>query len=202
MKKKSFFGNIYVKNILALIIVTTLLISTVLFGLKVFTQHGRAVEIPDIKGLTVEKAEAMLAVKSIFCSVTDSVFIKGLIPGTIVETIPPVGSMVKEGRTIYLKVNSYLPQLIMVPDLINSSRRQSYAMLKSLGFEKVEIKPVSGVYRDLVVGLESKGIAIEAGQRIPANTPLSLLVSTGSGDIILLENLIDSTEVSIDESYF
>ena len=202
MKKKSFFGNIYVKNILSLILVSILLVSSVLLGLKIYTQHGKAVEIPDIKGKSIEDAELALLAKNIYYSVIDSVFIKNVAPGTIVETIPPVGSMVKEGRTIYVKVNSYLPQLITVPDLINSSRRNSYAMLKSLGFEKIEIKPVPGIYRDLVMGLETKGVTIDAGQRIHANTPLSLLVSTGSGEAILLENLIDSTEVSIDESYF
>jgi len=202
MKKKNLINNIYVKNILALIVVSSLLILTVFFGLKVYTQHGRAVEVPDVKGLPVEEAGSVLLRKNIFYSVIDSVFIKNVVPGTIVETIPPVGSMVKEGRTIYLKVNSYLPQLITVPDVINSSQRIAYAMLRSLGFEKIEIKPVPGIYRELVTGLESRGQTMEAGHRIPANTPLSLLVSSGAGDIILLENLIDSTEVSIDESYF
>jgi hypothetical protein len=75
-------------------------------------------------------------------------------------------------------------------------------MLRSLGFENVGIKTVPGVYKDLVMGLESKGTSVEPGQRVPANTPLSVLVSSGSDDILLLENTIDSSEVSSDDSWF
>ena len=202
MKKRSFFNNIYVRNLLGLIIVTVVIVAAVLIGLNYYTQHGKAVEVPDVKGISVEKAEPFFIKKNLNYLVVDSVFIKNAIPGSIAETTPPVGSMVKEGRTIYLKVNAYLPQLIAIPDVKYTSLRQSLATLQSLGFENIETKMVPGVYRELVLGLESKGTAMEAGQRVPANTPLSLLVSSGSGDILLLENPVDSTEISPDESWF
>jgi hypothetical protein len=75
-------------------------------------------------------------------------------------------------------------------------------MLKSLGFERVDIKMVPGVYRDLVMGIESKGVPVVTGQRVPVNTPLSLLVSSGSDDLLLMENPVDSTGISMDESWF
>ena len=185
-----------------MILLFIILTSAVLFGLNHYTQHGKAVEVPDIKGLSIENAEPFLNVMDLSYNVIDSVFIKNATPGTVFETTPPIGSKVKKGRTIYLKVVAFLPQLITVPDVKDSSQRQSLAMLKSLGFENIEIKLVPGVYRELVVGLESRGEEIEAGQRIHANTPLSLLVSSGSGEIILLENPADSIEVSLDESWF
>ena len=202
MKQKSSFINIYIWNLLAMIVVIILLVSAVLFGLNRYTQHGKAVEVPDIKGLSIEKAEPFLNVINLSYNVIDSVFIKNATPGTVFETTPPIGSKVKKGRTIYLKIVAYLPQLITVPEVKDSSQRQSLAILKSLGFDNIEIKLVPGVYRELVVGLESRGVEIEAGQRIHANTPLSLLVSSGSGEIILLENSADSIEVSLDESWF
>jgi len=198
MKKKSFFNNIFVKNLLGLIIVTVVLVSAVLIWLNQYTQHGKAVEVPDVKGLSVEKAEPFFINKNLNYIVVDSTFNKNAVPGSIVETTPPVGSMVKEGRIIYLKINSYLPQLITIPDVTDISQRQALAMLRSLGFEKVEIKFVPGVYKELVLGLESREVNMEAGQRVPANTPLSLLVSSGYEDILLLENAEDSIVVSSD----
>jgi len=202
MKRNSFFRNIYIWNLLGMIVVIIILVTAVLFGLNRYTQHGKAVEVPDIKGISIENAEPFLSAKDLSYIVIDSVFIKNAIPGTIFETTPPIGSNVKKGRTIYLKVVAFLPQLITVPDVKDSSQRQSLAILKSLGFENIVIKMVPGVYRELVLGLESGGEVVEAGQRIHANTPLSLLVSSGSGEIILLENPSDSIEVSLDESLF
>ena len=202
MEKRSFLTNIYIRNLVALILVAILLVSAVLIGLKRYTQHGEAVEVPDVKGLTIETAEPFFTAKNLSFAVVDSVFNKGAIPGSIFETTPPVGSMVKKGRIIYLKTVAFLPQLITIPDVKDSSQRQSLAMLQSLGFENIGIKTVPGVYRDLVLGIESKGAPMEAGQRVPANTPLSLLVSSGSDDILLLENPVDSVEISLDESWF
>ena len=202
MEKRSLLKNIYIRNLLGLILVFIVLIVAVLVGLNRYTQHGKAVETPNVRGLTVEKAAPFFTSKDLNYAVIDSVFIRNAVPGTIAETTPPVGSKVKKGRTIYLKVFSYLPQLVTIPDVKDSSQRQSEAILRSLGFENVVIKTVPGAYRNLVMGIESRGVAMEAGQRVPANTPLSLLVSSGSDDIVPLETPVDSTDVNTDESWF
>ena len=202
MKILSLFNNIYVRNLLGMILVTVVLVSAVLLWLKYYTQHGKAVEVPDVKGLTVERAESFFTSKNLKFTVVDSIFVRSAVPGSIAETTPPVGSMVKEGRTIYLKVNSYMPQLITIPEVKDTPRRQSMATLRSLGFERIEEKMVPGVYRDLVLGIESRGVKMEAGQRVHANTPLTLLVSSGSGDVFLIENPDDSIVVSSEETWF
>jgi len=202
MKKRSFFSNIYVINILGLILVSIILLAGVLLWLKLYTQHGKTVEVPDVKGFSVENAEVFFTKRNLNFLVVDSAFVENSVPGSIAETTPPVGSRVKEGRVIYLKINSYSPQLITIPDIKDISLRQSLAMLKSLGFENIETKMVEGVYKDLVIGLESKGVAMEAGQRVAASTPLSLLVSLGSGDISVLEEPEDSMLLTPGEPLF
>ena len=198
MGKNSFLKNIYIRNLLGLTLITVLLLFAVLTGLKRYTQHGEAVEVPDVKGISVKNAEPFFTKKNLSFAIIDSVFIKNVAPGSILETIPPVGSMVKQGRTIYLKVTTYQPQLIAIPDVKDVSQRQSMSMLRSLGFENVDVKLVSGAYKDLALGIECRGVSMETGQRVPANMPLTLLVSIGSEDILLLENPVDSVEVSVD----
>jgi len=202
MKKRTVFNNIFVINIIGLILVSAVLVIAVLVWLGYYTQHGKAVEVPDVRGISVEKAEPFFTKINLNYSVVDSVFNKNASPGSIVETTPPVGSMVKEGRTIFLKVNSFLPQLITIPEVKDTSQRQAFATLRSLGFENISIKIVPGVYKNLVIGIESKGVTMEAGQRVPANTSLSLLVSSGSGDIQMLEIPEDSVVVKSDDSWF
>ena len=202
MEKWSFLNNIYVKNLLGLILVSVLLLWLVLIGLNFYTQHGKAVEVPNVKGLSIEKAAPLFAARHLNFAIVDSVFIKKAVPGNIFETIPPIGSKVKEKRTIYLKIVAFLPQLITIPDVKDSSQRQAMAMLQSLGFENIEIKSVPGVYKDLVMGVESAGISLEAGQRVPANASLLLLVSSGSGGNLFLENPTDSSEMSVEDDWF
>lgn len=202
MEKRYFLNNIYIRNLLSLILVSGLLLFVVLIGLSFYTRHGQAVEVPDVKGLSVESARGFFAGKELNFVVIDSVFIKNAVPGSISEIIPQAGSKVKKKRTIYLKIVAYLPQLLTIPDVKDASQRQSLAMLRSLGFESIEIKSVPGFYRDLVVGIESKGKLMEAGQRVPAGTPVSLLVSSGSSEILFLENSDDFDEESLDENFF
>jgi len=202
MKRRSIFSNIFIRNLLGLGIVTVILIAGVLIWLSHYTQHGKAVEVPDVKNLLVEKAEQFFAERELKCVVVDSVFIRNAVPGSIAETTPPIGSMVKRGRIIYLKVIASTPQLITIPDVKDNSQRQARAWLNSLGFENIEIKFVPGIYKDLVLGLEYRGASIEAGQRLPAGTSLTLLVSSGYEEIRILEDPSDSTIVSSDESWF
>jgi len=198
MNKRSLLKNSYVLNLLGLILVSIVLIIAVLFGLNRYTHHGKTVDVPDVKGLLVDDAKVFFTNKQLRFAVVDSVFIKGMTPESIFETIPPVGSKVKEGRVIYLKLVAFLPQLIPIPEVKDFPLRQSMATLRSLGFEKVEIKLVPGDFQDLVLGIESRGKLLEAGQRVTADTPLSLLVSSGSGDVLQLENPADSTATGLD----
>jgi len=193
-------NNIYVRNLLALILVIIILIFIVLLWLNIYTRHGSAVEVPNVKGLSVEKAAPLFSGKKLHYIVIDSIFIKNAVPGSIAETTPLAGAKVKKGRTVYLKLIAYLPQLIAVPDVKDTSQRQSMSMLRSLGFENVVIKMVPGAFRDLVSGIEYNGKLLEAGKRLPADAPLSLLVSAGSSDNLFLENPIDSGDVSSDDS--
>ncbi|MDR1763579.1 MAG: PASTA domain-containing protein [Dysgonamonadaceae bacterium] len=148
---------------------------------NVYTQHGDEVEIPDVKGLTVSRAEPLFAAKGLECVVTDSIFSKTDKPGTILETVPPQGSKVKKGRTVQLKITSFTARMIEVPEIHDTSERHAMATLRSYGFEQISVKSVPGVYRDLVIGLECKGKPVVAGEKLPSNAPLSILVSSGDG---------------------
>lgn len=197
MKIGKLFANIYIKNILIAIAILIILVFIVLQWLNVYTHHGKQVTVPDVKGMQVEQAAPFLEQKSLHYVVVDSIYAKNQVAGSILETVPPIGTNVKEGRTIYLTVNAGTAQLLTVPAVIDMSQRQASALLLSLGFESVKIRTVTGAYKDLVVGLETAGgRTVETGSRIPANTTLSLLVSSGEADI----SLPDSVEVITEDS--
>lgn len=176
------FNNIYVKNLFAAIVVVLVLAFVVLKWLDSYTQHGKSVEVPDVKGLQVNEAAPFLTNRGLRYQVVDSIYDRNSVPGSIVETIPAVGTKVKEGRNIYLTINSSMARTLTVPEVIDLSQRQAQAILKSIGFESVDTKSVPGAYQDLVVGLESRGVEVHAGERIPVTTPLTLLVGSGTSE--------------------
>jgi beta-lactam-binding protein with PASTA domain len=173
--------------LLANLLLAAGLIPVILFGLMLwldrYTNHGEAIEVPDIKGLSVEAAAPLLQAKELNYLIIDSLFVKNAIAGTIIETVPPIGTTVKKGRTIYLTINSFFAQLLAVPDVIDLSQRQALSILRSAGFESVQEKIVSSPFRGLVVGLETEGKTLSAGDKIPADSKLILLISSGDSEI-------------------
>ncbi|MDR1561488.1 MAG: PASTA domain-containing protein [Dysgonamonadaceae bacterium] len=202
---KSIFFNIYAKNLIIAAVLFIILCFAALKWLDDYTQHGDSVEIPDVKGLTVELAEPVFAGRNLVYQVIDSAFHKNFPPGGIIETIPSAGAKVKKGRTIFLRINSKDAQLTSIPDVEGSSQRQALAILHSLGFEKITVGLVPGQFRDLVVGIEIDGRKIQSGEKAPLDIPITLLVSSGLGepDIIgIINDTVVNTEHGEGENWY
>ena len=209
MKVLKLLNNIWIKNLLLAVAVFLLLVFGVLKWLDIYTKHGSQIEIPDVRGMQIAEASSFFTQKGLNYEIIDSTYVKNKKQGSILETIPPHGSFVKEGRTIYITINAKTAQLLTVPYVKDMSQRQALATLKSIGFETIEIKSISGVFKELVLGLESKGKSLEQGSRLPADAPLTLLVSLGNeGNILLDQAGVDievetqTEEITSDESWF
>ena len=202
MKIRNFFWNIYVKNILIAVAVLVALVFIVMQWLNIYTHHGKQVTVPEIKGMQVKEATELLARKSLQYTIVDSMYVRNKPAGSILEITPPAGTNVKEGRTVYLTVNSVAAQLLTVPNVIDLSRQQAEMKLRSLGFETIRIRLEPGIHKDLVTGLENTGgTTINAGSRIPASTSLVLLVCSGEGDPLFLEGNTTPSE-DLDEFWY
>ncbi|MDR1645132.1 MAG: PASTA domain-containing protein [Tannerellaceae bacterium] len=169
----------FVVNGLLAVFVSCVVIYATLKGLDAYTLHNKAVIVPDVKGLLIEEAAPHLNRSGLRYSVVDSVFSKNVKPGAIVELLPSVGSKVKEGRIVYITVNALSSQMAPIPNVKDVSFRQAYALLKARGFESIEIEYVPGMYRDLAVGVISRGRLLEEGERTPLTLPLILQVTNG-----------------------
>jgi beta-lactam-binding protein with PASTA domain len=201
MKILSFFTNIFIRNLIAAVLLLIILAIAALKWLEVYTHHGESVEVPEVKGMQVEIAGPLFTGRELFYEINDSTFDKRVNPGSIIETDPPVGTKVKKGRTIYLTTNSVMARRVAVPEVKDLSQRQAITILRSVGFESLNIKPVPGVYRNLVVGIESQGRRVESGERLTLETQLTLLVSSGSKETINPEDSIVSDREP-EESWF
>lgn len=168
-----------IKTLVQMIIVFFLLIGITLYGLKLYTRHGKAVLVPDVKAMALPDALRILDREGFRYDIIDSLFVDEAVPGTIVEQTPAAGSKVKEGRTVYLSINAYSPRMITCPKVTDMSMRQALSTLESRGLSDVRIQNVPSEYPDLVIGLQYQGETLEAGDKVPAGSSVTLLVGNG-----------------------
>ena len=195
-------------NLIAMMAVVILLLFGVLKWLDVYTRHGEAVVVPDVKGMTVGEAEMLLRNHGLVCVVSDSYFVKNKPAGSILELNPSAGQKVKEGRTIYLTINTLDVPLRLVPDVAdNSSVRQAQAKILAAGFKLSENELISGE-KDWVYGVKYKGRQLNMGDKVPVGATLTLLVGDGetqvqdSDSLEIVEDAAGTTDVSTDDSWF
>lgn len=87
---------------------------------------------------------------------------------------------VKRGRVIYVTINSLTMPCERIPDLIdNCSFREAQARLKSLGFVLLAPKLIDGE-KDWVYGIQFRGRNLVAGDNVPRESELTLVIGNGS----------------------
>ncbi|PXV67535.1 PASTA domain-containing protein [Dysgonomonas alginatilytica] len=186
---KKAISNTYVRNIAAMVLIAIVLTGITLFFINKYTRHDQAIEVPDLKGLQIEDAAAMIAAKNLRYEIVDSLFQKDGVPGAILEQIPSGKSNVKHGRTIYLTVQARNEPLVAIPDLEDASLRQAETLLNALGIYQINIVSVPSEFQDLVYGVEYKGTPLKGGQKIPKGSTVTLKVGNGNGSDTSLDSL-------------
>lgn len=170
-----------------------LVIEGVFYGIDVYTHHGKAIVVPDVKGKTVAEAHSTFKQYGLESAVVDSVYVKEELPGVIYDYTPAAGQRVKEGRNIYLTINRTNIPLITIPDVAdNSSVREAHAKMRSIGLKLNKDEAVNG-QKDWVYGVKYKDVEMANGAKVPVGATLTLMVGNG------IEILKDSLETPNNE---
>ena len=184
MKSSDFLGKLTSKyiwlNLLAMAIVLVLLVVGAKFGIDIYTHHGEAILIPDIRHKSYADAKQILANEGLLIEVTDTGYVRTLPADCILEQSPQPGDKVKSGHVIYVIVNSGNTPTITLPDIIdNSSVREAIAKLTAMGFKVGPPQYIVGE-REWVYGATVNGRHVSAGERIPVGAVVVLQVGNGS----------------------
>lgn len=166
-------------NLIAMVVVAVVLVFAVLKGLDLYTHHGEAVKVPDVKGLSVGEAEQLMQRAGLVAVVSDSNYVKTMPAGCVLDLVPVAGQSVKLGRTVYLTINTFSIPLKEVPDVAdNSSLRQAEASLRAEEFKLDSVELVSGEL-DWVYGVKYQGRLLRPGEKVPVGATLQLMVGCG-----------------------
>ena len=174
--RNKLFGPIVYWNLIAMVIVGVALCIGVWIWMVQYTMHGEGVDVPDVKGMTINDAEYALGRLDLVTVVVDSAYVREQPAGIVLEQKPGVGSRVKSGREIYLTINQKQTPTNTIPDIAgNCSRREAEARLRSLGFKIGPMEFVPGD-PDWVIALKVNGREVYSGERVPCDAPVVLVV--------------------------
>ena len=190
---------IVLANLLAMVIVAIILIIVTFRWMESYTLHGQYITVPDVTGMFEEEARQALTVSGLKYEISDYKFDKTMVEGGVIEQKPKPGAFVKQGRKIYLTLNSGKEPLRAVPDVAdNSSLRAAESKLRAAGFKLTETEYVDGD-QDWVYEIKYLGEEIKAGTEIPEGSTLTIVA--GNGNPVEEIEEADSTIV-IDMDFF
>ncbi len=188
---KSRLGNSITKNMLLIIATGVFFLFLTLLLLNLYTRYNKSVDVPPVKGLQLKEAKVLLKSQGLKFVVVDSLYDNKAVPGAIIEQVPSANSRTKSGREIFLTIYSTKPPELTIPGLVDYSHRQAEALLRSMGFEQIAIQEVPSEYKGLVKAVEYRGRPLQPEEKIPAGSPLTLIVGSG----------IQSDSLNLDREY-
>lgn len=181
-KKKGFFSNWAVRNLLiASAIVVVLIAGTMLF-LNLVTQHNREITVPDFSNMSVTEAEYAAAEAGMRVEVTDSVFVKRMKRGAVYRQNPAPGSKVKNGRRVVLTINAVNAKKVTMPNLVGLSLRQAKAELMSRGLVLDRLVYVQDMATNNVLRQLMGNREIEPGTMVDSESRVELVLGLNDLD--------------------
>jgi len=174
------YSKRFLKHLLGMIIIVSLLIWAVFFGLRIYTKHGVYYIVPDYTGKNIDEVMSVAESAKFNFVVLDSVFDINKAKGTVLHQDPFPNSKVKEDRKIYLTIVSTIPEKTSMPDLKFLTLRQAISTLESCGLKKGKIYYIPTFDADAVQQQLFNGKMIPAGTHLDKGSIIDLTVGIGS----------------------
>lgn len=168
------------RNALAAIGIFIFLIVLNMFFLRIYTNHGDSVEIPELKGKTSDEVAAILDDLDLRFQIGDSVYSKETAPGTVLDQYPKAGMKVKENRVIFITLCALSQEMIAMPQLTDISYRQAINLIESNGLIAGNIEYQPSEFPNLVLEQKVEGKRIEVGERIAKGSVVDLVLGSDS----------------------
>ena len=175
LKSKTFFKQLAIAVVALLVIV----LLTMQY-LNWTTNHGEFINVPDLKGKSLETVKIELNDNDLVMEIQDSANYNPKYPKfSVIEQYPKAGSQVKENRKIYLTLNPSGYRKVLVPNIVRRTFRQAKPTLETLGFEVGKVTYVDDIGKDEVIAIKYKGNTIKAGEMLPLTSKIDVVLGNG-----------------------
>jgi beta-lactam-binding protein with PASTA domain len=180
MEKKSIFQFILSKSFGKMVGlsagITILFFLMVFLILRIYTDHGEAFAVPEFFGLTENELDEVTKKRDLRFTIIDSVYLSQLPQGTVVDQYPKPGFMVKKDRMVFVTINAYGKEKVIMPNVQGVSFRQARTILENKGLKLGKISFVPDIAVNNVLEQKLNGKLIEPGDTIYKNTKIDFSI--------------------------
>ncbi len=146
------------------------------------TNHGEAVQVPKIEGLTLDEAKKELDRAGLDYEVSDSVFKAGAKPLSILSLYPKAGSTVKSNRKVFLTVAAVSAPLVKLPNIIGRSTISGKNQLLSAGLEFDQEEKIPALEENTILKVKIGNRELQPGDEVPKGSKIIFVVGDGYAD--------------------
>ena len=179
--RKYLLSTVFLKQAVIALLIVVAILFLFLQWIGFSTNHGQEIMVPNLSKLTLEQAESKLDDLDLAYVLLDTMdYDAGFPKFSEMKQDPAAGEKVKEGRKIYIKINSGGFESVRIPNLIEQTLRQAEPSLKAIGLEIGEIKYVPYIGKDMVLKLLLNGKELKPGDKVMKSSKIDLEVGDGN----------------------
>lgn len=169
-------------NLLVAVGLSVIIVFLYFLTLDFWTNHGKYLRVPDMKGKTFTEANQILEQAGFDVMVQDSVYVDTIPPNVVIKQFPDPDATVKVNRTVYLTVNRAVAPLIDMPNLVGMSFRNAELEIRSKGLKLGDTSYVPDIAKNAVKDQLVNGETIRPGAKIAMGSAISLVLGAGIGN--------------------
>lgn len=172
------------------------------WGVKCFSRHGDSMKVGKYVDRNIKEVIREAESNGFEIIITDSLYKEGFPADLVLDQNPTANSLVKEGRTIYLKITKAAGDLIQLPDIAGRDEIGFYIRnLEMLGIKTGRIDTVldanliDGTIKQVLV----RGNDVTAilggvpGVKVPQGSSVDFVISKRESDEAEVPNLVGKT---------
>ena len=164
-------------TLIAVVLISLLVLSYI--ALAVGTRHGMRRTVPDFTGLGLKDAQYYAEKRGLKLIINDSLYVPAYPGGMVLEQLPKGGVAVKEGRKIYITINSFAQKKLPMPYVAGRSLRQAKNMLEGAGFGIERLEYVEDIATNYVLAQYLGGVEITAESDIKIEKGTGVVLKVG-----------------------
>ena len=166
-------------NLVLIAVVLVLLLVLSYIALAVGTRHGMRRTVPDFTGLGLKDAQYYAEQRGLKLIINDSLYVPAYPGGMVLEQLPKGGVDVKEGRKIYITINSFAQKKLPMPYVAGRSLRQVKNMLEGAGFGIEKLEYVEDIATNYVLAQYLGGVEITVESNIKIEKGTGVVLKVG-----------------------
>lgn len=121
-----------ISNLIIILLTALLLLWCAMIFLNVWTHHGSTSTVPQVHNMSYATAAQLLRECDLDIEIADSVYDRSVAPGTVIESWPKAGAVVKRHRQVYVTITAFSPKMVrLTMPVTGVSSRQAISYLRA-----------------------------------------------------------------------